>query len=42
VNPTFLARHDWKRKLSQTDSFIDKISTQPKIFLFGSEDQLRG
>ncbi|MFC5323938.1 nucleotidyltransferase domain-containing protein [Bradyrhizobium oligotrophicum] len=42
VNPTFLSRDDWRRKLAQKDSFIDKISMQPKIFLYGSEEQLHG
>lgn len=42
VNPTFLTREDWKRKLLQRDSLIDKISAQPKIFLFGLEERLHG
>ena len=42
VNPTFLSRDDWKRKLCQKDSFVDKISAQPKIFLYGAEEQLHG
>ena len=42
VNPTFLSRDDWMRKLSQKDSFVDKISAQPKIFLYGAEEQLHG
>ena len=42
VNPKFLSRDDWRRKLAQKDSFVDKISTQPKIFLYGSEEQLHG
>jgi len=41
VNPIFLSRDDWRRKLAQKDSFVDKISTQQKIFLFGSEEQLQ-
>ncbi|MDO8837392.1 MAG: transcriptional regulator [Parvibaculum sp.] len=40
VKPTFLSPDDWKRKLCQKDSFVDKISTQPKIFLYGSEERL--
>lgn len=42
VNPTFLSPDDWKRKLGQKDSFVDKISTQKKIFLYGTEAQLHG
>lgn len=42
VNPMFLSLADWRRKLHQKDSFINKISTQPKIFLCGSEEGLYG
>lgn len=41
VNPTFLTPLDWRRKVSTKDSVIAKISTQPKLFLFGSEDDLQ-
>lgn len=42
VNPTFLTRDDWRRKLLQKDSFVAKIARQPKLFLIGSEEQLQG
>jgi len=41
VNPNFLSPEDWRRKLAQKNPFITKIRTQPKIFIFGSEDDLR-
>jgi predicted nucleotidyltransferase len=41
VKPLFLTPKDWQRKLAQKDSFVHKISTQPKIFIFGSDDDLR-
>ena len=41
VSPTFLSPQDWRRKLAQKSSFITKIYAQPKIFIFGSEDDLR-
>jgi predicted nucleotidyltransferase len=41
VKPLFLTPRDWQRKLTQKDSFVHKISMQPKIFIFGSEDDLR-
>jgi predicted nucleotidyltransferase len=41
VKPLFLTPTDWQRKLLQKDSFIQKISAQPKIFLFGTEENLR-
>ncbi len=41
VNPSFLSVDEWRRKISQTDSVIAKINTQPKIFIFGSEADLQ-
>jgi predicted nucleotidyltransferase len=41
VSPIFLSPDDWKRKASQKGSFAHKIRTLPKVFLFGSEEDLR-
>ena len=41
VSPNFLSPQDWRRKLAEKNPFITKISAQPKIFIFGSEDDLR-
>ena len=41
VNPTFLSFDDWRRKLSTKDSVIAKIGTQPKLFIVGSENDLK-
>jgi predicted nucleotidyltransferase len=41
VSPNFLSPDDWRRKFAQKDPFITKISDQPKIFIFGSEGDLR-
>jgi predicted nucleotidyltransferase len=40
VSPTFLSIEEWRRKRRQKNSFVAKISTQPKVFIFGSEDSL--
>jgi len=40
VNPNFLSPADWRRKRAQKNSLIARISAQPKIFVFGSEDDL--
>ena len=40
VSPNFLSPRDWRRKLAQKNPFITKINAQPKIFIFGSEDDL--
>ncbi len=41
VNPTFLTPKDWLRKVSTKDSVIAKISSQPKLFILGSETDLK-
>jgi len=41
VSPIFLSPGDWKRKASQKGSFVNKIRALPKVFLFGSEEDLR-
>jgi predicted nucleotidyltransferase len=41
VNPTFLSLEDWRRKASHKDSVIAKIVTQPKLFILGSETDLK-
>jgi len=41
VNPTFLSFEDWQRKLSTKDSVIAKIDVQPKLFIVGSENDLK-
>jgi predicted nucleotidyltransferase len=41
INPTFLSFDDWCNKLSTKDSVIAKIAAQPKLFIFGSEADLK-
>jgi predicted nucleotidyltransferase len=41
VNPLFLSLKDWRRKASDRGSVIGKISSSPKIFIIGSEKDLR-
>ena len=41
VNSTFLSPADWKRKVAEKGSFISRINAQPKIFIFGSAEDLR-
>lgn len=40
VSPIFISLEDWKRKASAEGSFVNKISSLPKIFIFGSEEDL--
>lgn len=41
VHPLFLSPEDWRRKTSETGSVFNKISRSPKIFIIGSEKDLR-
>jgi predicted nucleotidyltransferase len=41
VNPTFLSVDEWRRKISTKDSVIAKINAQPKLFIIGSNDDLK-
>ena len=41
VNPLFLSSKDWQRKSLDKGSVISKISSAPKIFIIGSEKDLR-
>jgi predicted nucleotidyltransferase len=40
VSPIFLSPKDWRRKTSEKGSFASKVHALPKIFVFGSEDDL--
>jgi predicted nucleotidyltransferase len=41
VNPTFLSFADWHRKIAAKESVIAKINAQPKLFIVGSDVDLR-
>ncbi len=41
VSPLFLTPDEWRRKTSEKGSFISEISTLPKLFIFGSEEDIR-
>jgi predicted nucleotidyltransferase len=41
VSPTFLSSRDWRRKASEKGSFISKVNALPKLFVFGSEQDLQ-
>jgi predicted nucleotidyltransferase len=40
VNPTVYSPADWRKKRKEGNSFVVKVSAQPKLFLIGSEDEL--
>ena len=41
VSPIFLTPEEWRRKASRNGSFISKMSALPKIFIFGSEQDIQ-
>lgn len=40
VNPNLMTVGEWTKKLKSKNSFVVKILSQPKLFIFGSEDEL--
>jgi predicted nucleotidyltransferase len=41
VNPLFVSPEEWQRKTSERGSVFSKIGSSPKIFIIGSEKDLR-
>jgi len=42
VNPTLYTKSDIRKKIDSDNSFVVRVLDQPKIFLFGTEDDIRG
>jgi predicted nucleotidyltransferase len=42
VNPNLMTKKEWNKKLLERSSFISKILQQPKLFVFGTENELKG
>lgn len=41
VNPTVTSAREWRFKLAEEKSFARKVSQQPKLFVFGTENELK-
>ncbi|MCL4820290.1 MAG: nucleotidyltransferase domain-containing protein, partial [Vicinamibacteria bacterium] len=41
ISPRVLTRQEWRRKLAQPGSFVARISQRPRLFVLGSDDELR-
>jgi predicted nucleotidyltransferase len=41
ISPIFLSFKEWRRKRSENGSFTNKVSTRPKLFIIGSERDLK-
>ena len=42
ISPNLMTPADWQRKLLSKSSFVSRVATQPKLFIFGSDDDVRG
>ena len=40
VNPTVYTRKEWAKRVREQNSFVVRVMEQPKIWLFGSPDEL--
>ncbi len=41
INPTLMTRSEWRRKLGDGTAFLVRVLEQPKLFILGSDDELR-
>jgi predicted nucleotidyltransferase len=41
INPTLMSATEWKKKLADGNPFISKIAKQQKLFVIGTEDELK-
>jgi predicted nucleotidyltransferase len=41
IRARFVSAEEWRRKLARGSAFVTKVHAQPKIFIFGSADDLR-
>lgn len=41
INPTFYFAKEWSQKRDKQNNFVKKVLDQPKIFLIGTEDELK-
>ena len=41
VNPNLMTLKEWWRKQAETDSFVARLRNRPRLFVVGSEDDLR-
>ncbi len=41
INPTYYTVHEFKKRLSDADSFVNKVLSQPTLQIFGNMDDFR-
>lgn len=40
INPTVFTRAEWKQKRARKDSFVARITAQPRLFVIGTDDAI--
>ena len=40
INPTIVSSTEWRQRRNDRNHFLENVSTQPKLFVLGSEDDL--
>jgi hypothetical protein len=40
INPTVMTKAQWRAKRSRADSFVARISAQPRVYVIGSSDDI--
>jgi predicted nucleotidyltransferase len=41
INPNLTNIQEWQHKFSEKNSFVRKVAQQPKLFIFGTENELK-
>jgi predicted nucleotidyltransferase len=41
INPNILTLAEWQRRRGEESHFVERVAAQPKVFIVGSEDDLR-
>jgi predicted nucleotidyltransferase len=42
VNPSLMTSNEWQQKLAKKAPFVNNVVRQPKLFVWGTEDELKG
>ena len=42
VNPNVMTPGEWMQKLAAKNAFVSKVAQQPKLFIIGTDDELKG
>lgn len=41
INPNLMSPGEWRHRLTEKNAFVGKVEQQPKLFVFGTEDDLK-